>query len=88
MRIQVFSEYLQLAQAGRVNFLACPMHPTEEAVFPLVHQQEDDKIVLHCYACGYKNTAGYGLYNNLLKLIEAEMSEPEKMEHNGKNIPR
>lgn len=80
MRIQVFSEYLQLAQAGKVDFLACPMHTTEEAVFPLTHQLEEDKIVLHCYACGYKNTAGYTLYNNLIKLIEAQMSEPEKME--------
>ena len=80
MRIQVFSEYLQLAQAGRVNFLACPMHQNEEAIFPLSHQQEEEKIVLHCYACGYKNTAGYTLYNNLIELIKAEMSEPEKMD--------
>jgi hypothetical protein len=80
MRIQVFSEYLQLAQAGRVNFLACPMHPQEEAIFPLSHQMEDDKVVLHCLACGYKNTAGSTLYNNLIELIRAEMSEPEKMD--------
>jgi Tat protein secretion system quality control protein TatD with DNase activity len=71
MRIQVFSEYLQLAQAGKVKFLACPMHPTEEAIFQLTHQEENDKIVLHCFACGYKNIAGYYLYNNLISLIEA-----------------
>ena len=47
------------------------MHPTEEAVFPLTHQEENDKIVLHCFACGYKNAAGYYLYNNLITLIEA-----------------
>ena len=75
MRIQVFSEYLQLAQAGRVNFLACPMHQDEEAKFPLAHQQEEDKIVLHCFACGYKNAAGYILYNNLIELIEKNSSE-------------
>jgi Tat protein secretion system quality control protein TatD with DNase activity len=80
MRIQVFSEYLQLAQAGKVNFLACPMHTNEEAVFPLIHQQEEEDIVLHCYACGYKNIAGYTLYNNLITLIKAQLSEPEKME--------
>jgi len=81
MRIQVFSEYLQLAQAGKVVFLACPMHPQEEAIFPLLHKEENEKIVLHCSACGYKNTVGYILYNNLLKLIEAaKMSEPEKMD--------
>lgn len=80
MRIQVFSEYLQLAQAGKVNFLACPMHKSEEAIFPLSHQQEEHKIVLHCYACGYKNTAGLTLYNNLITLIEAKMSEPEKVD--------
>jgi hypothetical protein len=80
MRIQVFSEYLQLAQAGKVNFLACPMHTQEEAIFPLSHQLEDDKVVLHCLACGYKNTAGSTLYNNLITLIEAENIEPEKMD--------
>ena len=80
MRIQVFSEYLQLAQAGKVNFLACPMHKNEEATFPLIHQLEEEKIVLHCYACGYKNIAGSTLYNNLITLIKAQMSEPEKME--------
>ena len=47
------------------------MHPTEEAIFQLTHQEENDKIVLHCFACGYKNTAGYYLYNNLISLIEA-----------------
>jgi|GEM_PF-2523177 len=80
MQIQVFSEYLQLARAGKVNFLACPMHTTEDTVFPLAHQQEEDKIVLHCFACGYKNTAGLTLYNNLIELIGAQMSEPEKMD--------
>jgi len=80
MRIQVFSEYLQLAQAGKVDFLACPMHTQEEAIFPLSHKLEEDKIVLHCLACGYKNTAGYTLYINLIKLIKAQLSEPEKMD--------
>jgi DNA primase len=75
MQIQVFSEYLQLAQAGRVNFLACPMHQDQEAIFPLTHQQEEDKIVLHCFACGYKNTAGSTLYNNLVELIEKNSIE-------------
>jgi hypothetical protein len=80
MRIQVFSEYLQLAQAGKVDFLACPMHKQEKAIFPLSHNLEEDNIVLHCYACGYKNIAGLTLYNNLITLIKAQLSEPEKMD--------
>jgi len=80
MRIQVFSEYLQLAQAGKVDFLACPMHPEEKAIFPLLHKEEEEKVVLHCLACGYKNTAGYGLYQNILNKIWAIKSEPEKMD--------
>jgi hypothetical protein len=51
------------------------MHQDEEAKFPLAHQQEEDKIVLHCFACGYKNAAGYILYNNLIELIEKNSSE-------------
>lgn len=71
MRIQVFSEYLQLAQAGRVNFLACPMHTEEEAIFPLNHSLTDqDKVLLECFACGYKNIAGQTLYNNILESIK------------------
>ena len=67
MKIQVFSEYLQQAQAGNVEFLACPMHTEEEPVFPLIHLlAEDDKIMLQCLACGYKNYAGLTLYNNIL----------------------
>jgi len=83
MLIQVFSEYLQLAQAGKVNFLACPMHLEEEAVFPLFHRLTDqDKIILECYACNYKNIAGQQLYDNLIKLIEAEEIEPKKVDNN------
>lgn len=81
MHIQVFSEYLQMAQAGKVNFLACPMHPTEEATFKLNHNLTDqDKILLECFACGYKNIAGQTLYENLIKRINAVNNEPEKME--------
>jgi Tat protein secretion system quality control protein TatD with DNase activity len=78
MRIQVFSEYYNLAQAGRVKPLACPMHPQEETIFSLVHKEENKKIVLHCYACGYKNISGQQLYDNLISLIASAKSEPEK----------
>ena len=73
MKIQVFSEYLQLAQAGKVDFLACPMHPTElDAVFQLTHSAgENDNILLECYACGYKNIAGMQLYQTILGRIQA-----------------
>ena len=71
MRIQVFSEYLRLAQAGKVDFLACPMHQEDKPlIYELLHKEEDNKIVLYCLACGYKNKAGLTLYNNLITLIE------------------
>lgn len=78
MQIQVFSEYLQLAQAGKVNFLACPMHKNEDATFQLVHQDENNKITLNCFACGYKVTAGIVLYETILARI-AEANESEKV---------
>ena len=71
MKIQVFSEYYNLSQAGRVKPLACPMHQEHEpAVFPLIHAEEKDQIVLHCLACGYKNTAGEQLYKNIIEQIK------------------
>ena len=82
MIIQVFSEYLQQAQAGNVEFLACPMHTQEEATFPLIHSlTEDDKIMLHCIACGYKNLAGLTLYNNILDRLDSVRPkiEPKKV---------
>lgn len=71
MRIQVFSEYLQMAQAGKLDFLACPMHSEDKpAIFPLTHFEKNDKIVLQCLACGYKVTAGENLYSSLLHKIK------------------
>ena len=73
MQIQVFSEYLQLAQAGKVDFLACPMHLTDiDTVFQLTHSLVgEDKVLLECYACGYKNMAGEQLYQTILGRIKA-----------------
>jgi hypothetical protein len=82
MHIQVFSEYYNMAQAGKVDFLACPMHKEEDAIFQLVHQDENDKIILNCFACGYKITAGVVLYETILARI-AEANESEKVDtHN------
>jgi len=76
MRLQVFSEYLQLAQAGKVNFLACPMHKEDEpAIFQLLHKEQDDKVVLYCLACGYKNIAGYQLYETIKERIKRVQNE-------------
>ena len=81
MLIQVFSEYLQLAQVGKVNFLTCPMHPTEEATFPLVHNLTDqDQILLKCFACGYKSYVGQQMYDNLITIINAVNNEPKKVD--------
>ena len=71
MKIQAFSEYYNLSQAGRVKPLACPMHQEHEpAVFPLIHAEEKDQVVLHCLACGYKNIAGEQLYKNIIEQIK------------------
>jgi len=74
MRLQVFSEYLQQAQAGKVDFLACPYHTDDKpSVFPLVHSEQEDKIMLQCFACGFKMFAGLTLYNEILdKLSKLE----------------
>jgi hypothetical protein len=84
MIIQVFSEYLQQAQAGNVEFLACPMHPEDKEIFdikyPLMHKMEDEKIILYCTSCGYKNFPGLALYNNMIdRLISLGSGiEPKK----------
>ncbi len=44
----------------------------EDAVFQLMHSEENEKIVLQCFACGYKITAGQQLYENLINLIKAQ----------------
>jgi len=80
MLIQVFSEYLKLAQAGKVHFLACPMHPMETAVFPLQHNlDKKDRIVLYCPACGFSDIPGRAMYDNIYTIVRA-YNEPEKME--------
>ena len=71
MHIQVFSTYLQLAQELKVNFLSCPMHPEDkEVIFSLIHKEENDKIMLQCLACGYKNIPGQQLYDTLIERIK------------------
>jgi hypothetical protein len=84
MLIQVFSEYLQLAQAGRVNFLACPMHQEDpEITYQLIHRlTPEEEIVLDCFACGYKKKIGIDFYNSILEKIKnaqnLESIEPKK----------
>jgi hypothetical protein len=71
MKIQIFSEYYNLAQAGRVKPLACPMHPEDQEItFQLIHKEENDKVVLQCLACGYKNMPGQQFYENLIERIK------------------
>jgi hypothetical protein len=74
MKIQVFSQYYNLAQAGRVKPLACPNHKSDyiisEAIYWLMHEEQDDKIVLYCTACGYKQIVGLQLYENILNKIK------------------
>ena len=72
MLIQVFSQYLTLAQAGKVHFLACPMHPLETAVFPLYHNlDKKERIVLNCHACNFIDIPGQALYDSILTIIKA-----------------
>jgi hypothetical protein len=70
MKIKVFYQYQKLAQAGRVKPLACPMHQEDlELIFPLIIVEENEKIMLQCLACSYKNIVGYQLYENLIEQI-------------------
>ena len=76
MMLQVFSEYLQMAQAGKLDFLACPMHIEDKpAVFPLLHKEDGEKVVLYCLACSYKNIAGQQLYDNIKEKIRRVKNE-------------
>jgi hypothetical protein len=78
MKIQVFSQYYNLAQAGRVEPLACPNHKDDysfNVVYWLTHKEEDDTIILYCTACGYSQTAGLQLYENILKKIKGIENE-------------
>jgi uncharacterized Zn finger protein len=59
-----------MAQEGKVDFLSCPLHTEEEAVFELMHREENDKVVLDCYACGYKKIVGQELYDNIRRVVE------------------
>jgi hypothetical protein len=48
------------------------MHEEDKPViFELVHNERDGRIVLQCFACGYKNYPGITLYNNLLDRLAA-----------------
>jgi len=79
MKIQVFSQYYNLAQAGRVKPLACPNHQSnyviQEPVYWLVHKEQEEQIVLYCTACGYEQKAGLQLYENLIEKIKKVENE-------------
>jgi C4-type Zn-finger protein len=74
MKIQIFSQYYNLAMQGRVEFLSCPMHEEDYQIFAvkyaLEHKEENNKVMLYCTNCGYKNIPGQQLYENVLKIIE------------------
>lgn len=76
MKIQVISYYYQLAEENKVVPLFCPNATHTEdiayfgAYFLLTPAEENDKIVLQCLACGYKQTVGIQLYENILNKIK------------------
>lgn len=74
MKIQVFSEYYNLAQTGGVKPLACPNHKNDysfsDILYWLVHKEENNKIVLYCTACGYEQIVGLQLYENIIEQIK------------------
>jgi hypothetical protein len=74
MKIQIFSQYYNLAQAGRVKPLACPNHKNDysfkDTLYWLMHKEQDGKIMLYCTACGYEQTVGLQLYENVLREIK------------------
>lgn len=79
MKIQVFSQYYNLAQAGRVKPLACPNHKEDKETFnvefELYHKEVNNKIMLYCIACGYEQIAGLQLYENILNKIKEVENE-------------
>jgi len=79
MKTQVFSQYYNLAQEGRVKPLSCPNHKNDysfsDVIYWLMHKEVDDTIVLYCTACGYEQKAGIQLYENIIKKIKEVKSE-------------
>jgi hypothetical protein len=46
------------------------MHTDEpEVLYELFHFDVEDKIMLQCLACGYKNTVGQQLYENIIERV-------------------
>jgi len=74
MKIQVFSQYYNMARAGKVQPLFCPNHKKDHTFSDvscwLTHKMVEDDIVLYCTACGYEQKAGLQLYENILKEIK------------------
>lgn len=74
MKIQVFSQYYKLGLEGRVDLLSCPKHKEDYEIFKvkyaLEHKEENNQIVLYCINCGYEQTAGIQLYENLIEKIK------------------
>lgn len=81
MKIQVFSQYYNLAKAGKVEFLSCPseFHKEDYEIFKvkyaLEHKDQDGKIVLYCINCGYEQIAGLQLYENIIEKIKRVIND-------------
>lgn len=76
MKIQIFSEYANMVEAGRAKALTCPMH--EEDIYNLYHELFEDKIILKCYACQHVITVGQNFYDIILDKVTKDFWREEE----------
>jgi hypothetical protein len=67
MQIQYVSKYIALSEEGLVSKLECPI----DQGLLLSNLNEIDEIFLYCISCNYKKTVGGDLYNNIVKMVDA-----------------
>lgn len=71
MNIHIIVKYFELAEAGKVLPISCPMHEEfEPAEFFYKIKDEDKSIVLECLACGHKVIVGLSLYNSIEAILK------------------
>jgi hypothetical protein len=65
MRIQVVSEYLNLAEEGLVPRIECPV----DQGLLFCNVDSDENIYFYCLSCSYKNYLGLEVYDKLERMV-------------------
>lgn len=71
MKIQLVSEYINLAEEGLVPRIECPM---DQGLLKS-NLDSDDKIYLYCLSCSYKKEIGLDLYGKIREQLKSRTSK-------------